>query len=310
MSEHVVVTGADGFIGTHLAKKFVDCNVDVYAVVIKNSLNIKKLNGLKNVHIIEADLNDLDTDVFSSIPTAPIAFIHLAWDGVAPEKRDNLEYQMKNVNLSLNAVKLAAYLKAQRFILPGSTNEYAYCNGPINGNSKPSPINSYGASKIAVRYLCSALCNELKMSFIYVVITGIYAPDRMDSNIIYYTISSLLNHNVPKFTKLEQLWDYVHIDDVTEALYLISHKGKNKAFYTVGHGDNWSLYEYIYKIRDIINPEAVLGVGDIPYKDGIIPSSCVDLTELKEDTGFIPKISFDKGIAEIIDMIKQNMNDE
>jgi nucleoside-diphosphate-sugar epimerase len=141
---------------------------------------------------------------------------------------------------------------------------------------------------------------------VYVVISGIYSADRLDSNVITYSINKLLDGECPSLTKLEQLWDYVHIDDVVMGLRLIIDKGKDNAFYVIGHGDNWPLANYIYKIRDAIDPTLVLGIGDVPYKDGKIPMSCVDLSEMKRDTGFEPKISFEIGILEMIESIKRS----
>lgn len=58
------------------------------------------------------------------------------------------------------------------------------------------------------------------------VITGIYAADRRDNNIIFYVIDKLLRKEKPLMTKLEQLWDYINIRDVVEALTLIGEKGQ------------------------------------------------------------------------------------
>ena len=178
-----------------------------------------------------------------------------------------------------------------------------------SAKTPPSPQNAYGAAKVAARFLCESLCKELKIPYIYAVATGIYASDRRDDNVIYYTISKLLKREKPSLTKLEQLWDYVHIDDAVEALYLISTKGKDGAFYSIGHGDNWALANYIYKIRDIIDPSLPLGIGEVPYKgrSGVLPCSCVDLTDLCHDTGFVPRVSFEEGITRVIEAVKNQL---
>lgn len=202
---------------------------------------------------------------------------------------------------------MAAQLQAQRFILPGSTMEYTYCGQKINEKACPSPQNAYGAAKISARYLCQTLCEELKLPYIYMVITGIYAADRRDNNVIYYTISELLQGRKPSFTALQQRWDYIHIDDVMQAFYLIATKGKGGAFYSVGHGDNWPLVNYITQIRDIIDPSLPLGIGEIPYKDTRLPSSCVDMVSLKKDTGFVAEIPFEVGIKKVIEAMREEL---
>lgn len=303
----VVITGADGFIGHHLVQYMTAQGYTVYAIVIEESPTRNRLDGLENVHVVIGSGKDYPT-LAGQLPQNPTAFVHLAWAGVSPGERNSTAVQMGNIDLCLSAVRLAAQIGAERFVLPGSTTEYTDCGMEINERACPSPQNAYGAAKVASRYLCAALCEELKLPYVYTVITGIYAADRTDNNVIFYAISSLLKGEKPSFTALEQLWDYVHIDDVIRALFLIATRGRDKAFYTIGHGDNWPLCNYIYQIRDLIDPDLPLGIGEIPYKDGCRPSSCVDLTSLREDTGFEPQVPFHEGIREVIRRVAERMD--
>ncbi|MBQ2830443.1 MAG: NAD(P)-dependent oxidoreductase [Oscillospiraceae bacterium] len=305
----VVITGADGFIGSHLVQHLAKQGILVYAIVLNESKTRFRVEGLQNVNVVAAAPEDY-MSLCSILPMEPDAFIHLAWDGVAPEKRNSTEKQSKNISCAFSAVRLAATIRAGRFILPGSTAEYMNSGTVINEKTLPSPQNAYGSAKIAVRYLCRSLCDELGIPFVYAVITGIYASDRTDNNVIYYAISNLLAGKKPSFTKLEQLWDYVHIDDVVRAFACIAEKGKDGAFYAIGHGDNWPLRNYIYQIRDIINPSLPLGIGEIPYTGGSLPISCVDLTALRRDTGFEPVVSFEAGIRDVIAKVAEQMNNK
>ena len=302
--KNVVITGGDGFIGTHLAKYLVSIGYVVYAIIIPNSPTKERLLGIKNVNIVEGELCNYER-IASKLPVQPLAFFHFAWAGVTPDQRNDFVYQMQNTELSIHAVRLASMIKAKKFIFPGSTMEYVYYGKPLDKHAIPSPLNAYGVAKISARYACSILCKELSVNFIYVVISSIYSEDRDDNNVIYYTISKLLHAERPLLTKLEQLWDYIHIDDVVYGLDLIIQKGKPNAFYALGHGDNWPLSNYIYKIRDVIDHSLPLGVGDVPYSNSEIPCSCVNLKPLYEDTGFIPKISFEEGIKRVIDEVRK-----
>lgn len=304
--EHVVITGADGFIGSNLTRYFVKNNFFVYAVVSPESKTTDRISNIRNVRVIVNDLKNAE-QIAGQIDAVPIALIHLAWAGVSPEERRATNVQVQNITLALQSVKLAHLIHAQRFIFPGSTMEYSYCGGLINESAKPSPQNAYGAAKISARYLCESLCKELHVPYVYIVITGIYGSDRYDNNVITYTIRSLLAGEKPRYTKLEQMWDYIHIDDLVEAILQIAQKGRAGAFYSIGHGDNWPLYKYVNIIHNLIDPSLPLGIGEIPYTDGRMPSSCMDLTALKKDTGFCPKIPFDKGIQQVILKIKEEL---
>lgn len=301
----VVITGGDGFVGSHLTRHFAEKGMQVYAITLPQSAMVGRIKNIPNVVVLQKELSD--ETLVMQLPNEPEAFIHLAWAGVSPESRNSISLQGENIKLSLRAVELAAKIHSKRFVLPGSTMEYSYCDQDINETACPSPQNAYGAVKISVRYLCAALCEELNVPYIYAVLTGVYAADRTDNNVIYYTITELLNGRKPSLTALEQRWDYIYIDDVSQAFYLIATRGIGGAFYSIGHGDNWPLYHYIYQVRDAIDPSLPLGIGEIPYKDSRLPSSCVDMTSLKRDTGFLPQVSFQMGIKKVIEEMKEQI---
>lgn len=307
LMKKIIITGANGFIGSSLIKRCIEEQIKVIA--INNTFEIKRFPDSDLVTKIETNIDDID-ELFNLIPKDEYdAFYHFAWLGVNANDRNNFEIQKGNIDLCLNCIKLASKLHVKKFILPGSTSEYLYYGKPINKDAIPSPINAYGSVKIALRYLAQEYSKQLNVDFIYAVITGIYAADRKDNNVIFYTIDSLLNNKKPSLTKLEQLWDYVNIKDVINALILIGERGVNGGFYTIGHGDNCPLNVYINKIHSIINKNLPLGIGEIQYENNILPSSCVDLTSLKE-IGYVPSVDFDDGITEVIKSMKGVSNEK
>lgn len=304
--EKVLITGADGFIGHNLVDKLLSEGKEVYGIVYPGN-NIYEKYDDGDLHIKCMDLNQ----VMNHIREFPIEEIdtmyHFAWAGVRPELRNDLDVQMMNVDMTLGCMKLAIAIGIKKIIFPGSTNEYLYYGKPLNKDAIPSPDNAYGAAKIALRYLCSDYATRNGIEFVYAIIAGIYAADRRDNNIIFYTIEKLLRGEKPSLTKLEQLWDYVYIDDVMEALFLIGEKGKGGAVYSIGHGDNWELSNYIRMIHQKIDASLPLGIGDIPYTSDRLPSSCIDLTDIERDTGFKPKVDFEDGISRVIEKIKSDI---
>lgn len=299
----VLITGADGFIGKNLVDRMLNAGKEVFAIVYPGN---KMYSEYKNVmlHISELDLKQIMEHV-EVFPNDIDVMYHFAWIGVNPELREKLELQLQNISMTVECLKFAKALGIARLVLPGSTNEYLYYGKPINKFALPSPENAYGAVKIAIRYLCSNYANRNNIEFIYAIITGIYAAERKDNNVIYYTIDKLLNGESPSLTRLEQLWDYVYIDDVINALHLIGEKGKAGAVYAIGHGDNWPLMNYIDIIHQLIDPSIPLGIGEKEYSESKMPASCIDLTDIERDVGFKPKVNFKEGIRRVINKIRE-----
>ena len=306
----VLITGADGFIGRHLVNEYLKCG-DTYVIAIMSPRHSGGLSQVKhkNLYVTAIDLNQVLYHV-DEFPDDIDTMFHFAWRGVKPELRNNLEVQMSNLVMTINCMKLAIQKHIKKMIFPGSTNEYIYYGKPLNKDAVPSPCNAYGAAKIALRYLCYDYSTRNDIEFIYSIIAGIYAADRKDSNVIYYTIEKLLKGEKPSLSECKQLWDYVHIDDVVDALIAIGDKGKDGGVYGIGHGDNWELKNYINIIHDIINPDIPLGYGEVPYTSDKLPSSCIDLTDIEKDTGWVPKIEYKDGIKTVIEKVKEDLLSE
>lgn len=304
--DKVLVSGADGFIGRNLVNKLLNDGKEVYAIVYPGN-NIYSESTGEKLHVVCLDLKDAleHTDEF---PDDIDVFYHFAWIGVKPELRNDLDAQMKNIDITMNCMKLAAAINVKKVIFPGSTNEYLYYGKPINKDVIPSPNNAYGAVKIALRFMCENFAASNNIDYVYTIVAGIYAADRRDDNVIFYTIDKLLRKEKPMLTKLEQLWDYVYIDDVVDALVAVGEKGRNGAIYAIGHGDNWALSNYIRIIHRKIDPSLPLGIGEIPYSRDVLPCSCIDLTDIEKDTGFKPKVDFEEGITRVINKIKKDMD--
>lgn len=300
--KNAIVIGADGFIGSHLLQFLSSAHVETWALVLPGSTRKEQLAKLPGVHMIECTLDDLPTrDVEKDVH----ALYYLAWNGAHPNHRNDFAMQYENLELGMNCVRFASEIGAQKVIFPGSTFEYMFCNEPIRETSIPSANTAYGSVKLATRILCQQLAADLGVSFVYTVIAGIYSEDRRDNNVIYYAIDKLLRAEKPSFTPMEQLCDYVHIEDAVRALFLIGAMEVPRNFYTIGTGKERHLWQYIATIRDIIDPSLPLGIGERPYPGGIPSNSCVDLTALWEDTGYEPKILFEDGIQKMIKILKK-----
>lgn len=291
-----IVTGATGFIGRWLVKELVENNVEVFAIVrnvVSDSDEVLMNNLVHQVKINEVDLHLDDMDNAD-------AFFHLAWGGVSSELKNDWDIQMNNIDLSVKMLDLAKRLNVDKFIATGTVAEYSFCEDVMDVYAKQTPNDMYGAAKTATHYLLEVRARLIGMPFIWAVIPSTFGEGRRDKNIITYTITSLLNDEKPKFGYLTQMWDFLYVSEVVRALRLIGEKGKADKIYGIGSGVYKPLKEYIEIIRDEINPDLELGIGDIPSYSDKVFSSCVSISELSKDTGFLPKVSFEDGIKRTI----------
>lgn len=304
----VILTGATGFIGCRLIKKLLDNDIKVTRLILPNEAHLVAHDNtcedffcnLDDVSEVSECLTGRGFDVL----------YHLAWAGVSTNVKNDYTIQIKNLDYAREVMSLAQKIGCKKVICPGSVSEYAYLTAAVNGEQAPCPADIYGAMKVAAHAICSVMTRQYGIDFNWVLIPSIYGPGRNDNNLITYAIKSLLCGEKTQFTGLEQKWDYIFISDLIETLYLIGEKGISGKTYVAGTGRARQLREYIEIIRDIIDPDAVLGIGEIPYKTQSIDNSITDISALTQDTGYIPHISFEQGIRETIKYFKQEGNDK
>lgn len=299
----VIVIGANGFLGNKLTRYLSEKSLSILAFVPKgfDYTNVSSIPGIKCIEFSFGNLNALDT--LKEIKGVDTIY-NMAWIGVNAKDRNNEELQLSNVQCNVEVVQFAKRNGIKRLVVPGSAAQYACSGRIIDGTGSPAPSDLYSAAKVATYYYCNTLCNLYGIELIWPLVTSIYGTGRDDNNLLSYVIKSFLKGEKPSTTKLEQRWDYLHVLDLIEALYLLGEKGIGGKIYPVGSGESKSLKEYVEIIRDLINSELPIGIGDLPYKTSRIDNQVLDINVLKEDTGFIPQYTFCEGIQEVINFFK------
>ena len=307
--QKVIITGANGFIGSHLVKNLSELGVVVFALVDPR-FDYSFIKNLGNVTVIAFSLQKLESLYTDERLYNSDIIYHLAWSGVNANYRNSEEEQLQNIKYSMDVLKLASHFHISKVLIPGSAAEFSCGDGIITGKEVPAPSDIYSATKVATRYLCQIFARQHDITFIWPLITSIYGPGRDDNNLISYAIKSLIKGEKPSFTKLEQRWDYLYIDDLINALVALGINGKN-GVYPVGSGESRKMSEYVEIIHNLINPHLPLGIGDFPYKNpDKIDNQVMDISALKKDTGFLPHITFEEGISMTIEYFRNTIVNE
>ena len=302
----VIITGATSMLGLALIGECIKNNTCVTAVIREYSAKRDMLPNSDLLTVRECDaskLSDFELDTKHSLNT----FYHFAWEATANSERNIVDVQNRNIMHTLSAVHLAHRLGCGRFIGAGSQAEYGRISGIISPTMRVAPDSAYGIAKFAAGRLASLTCEQLGMEFIWPRIFSTYGAYDKPSTMVMYCIESLLKGEKPILTKCEQVWDYLHCEDAARALYLIGKKGINQSIYHVGSGQARPLTEYVYAIRDAIDPLLPLGIGEKAYAPKQVMYLCPDISDLTRDTGFEPSISFKVGIRKTLEWYRERV---
>lgn len=300
----VLVIGANGYLGSRLSVALANQGCHVVALVDKRFPydSLKDIDRIVSQEFILEEIENLNgNSILFDVDT----LYNFAWSGVNSQARNEAEVQVQNIMYGLKVMEFADYNRIKRVIVPGSAAEVGCGEGIITGNEKPAPSDMYSSSKVASRYICKTYAQQHDIELIWTLITSIYGPGRNDNNLISYVIHSLLKGEIPYTTCLEQEWDYLYVDDLINALILLGVKGKSGKVYPVGSGEHKQMREYVETIRDLIDPSLPLGIGALPYKNANkIDNQVMDISQLRLDTGYEPRVSFEEGIKVTINALK------
>ncbi|MCM1538602.1 MAG: NAD(P)-dependent oxidoreductase [bacterium] len=293
-----IVTGGTGFVGKWLTEELTKHGTEVIVLVRKLFTKEEKKNDIRVRYVLydSEEYERLCADERGSIDV----FYHLAWGGVSAEEKNDCELQMNNISFSMKMLEFAERLGVGKFIATGTVAEYSMCESIMDVNARQTPNDMYGAAKTAAHYMLETRARMLKIPFIWAVLPSTFGEGRRDSNIITYTIVSLLRAEKPRYGDLMQMWDFLYVAEVARALRYIGEKGLTEKNYAIGSGVFKPLKSYIVTIRDMIDPALPLGIGEIPSYSQKAFSSCVSIYDLTKDTGYVPEISFEEGIRRTI----------
>ena len=295
----IAITGSTGMIGLELIRQALAQSFEVTAFVHKASNKKDRIPNDKRVRIIECDMDEY-SDV-NSIEHHDI-FFNLGWEGTTGPSRDDPDVQKRNIDYSLDAVKLAKRMGCSVFVGVGSQAEYGLLKTVADEETPINPQSCYGVAKYATGKMSSILSNQIGMRFCWVRIFSVFGIN--GSSVINHVIDKLLLNESPALTKCEQVWDFIYVKDAASALLKISMEGKDGETYCLSSGQHRSMRDYLETIRAVIGTDIQLGYGKVDYYPHQPMYLAASIEKLKEDTGFVPKYSFEDAIGEIIDIIK------
>jgi nucleoside-diphosphate-sugar epimerase len=291
-----IVTGANGFIGRWLIKELQRREVEVIAVIRNKESKINFISD--NVKIVYCELDSI-SDLSNLIEDRDVdVFYHLAWSGTAGKSRADYSMQLCNVKYACDGATVAKKIGCQKFIGIGTITENIAQN--ILNIPAKAENTIYGIAKHTTHCMLDIVCKNIKLDYVWAQLSNIYGPDNTTGNIISYTLSELKNGNRPTFSKANQPYDLMSVEDTAVALSLLGEKSTTKNQYFIGSGEPKILCEYLLSIGSIYGDRGRIGIGERPDDGLAYDLAWFDTTDLETDTGFKTKKSFEDNMEEII----------
>lgn len=213
----IVVTGANGYIGSHLVTELLNNNHEVFAVDIKYN-NIDKRAIIDNIDIFNTSENLYEKW------NAPDVIIHFACKDVAIH---NSSWHIESISRNFKFLKTLIDNGLKQVITVGSMHDVGYFEGAINENTIPNPQTFYGISKDTLRRLIEVYINDKQVAYQHLRFFYTYGDDEKSSGSIFSKILQMEKEGKKKFpfTDGKNKFDYIEIHKLAKQIrYVIEQK--------------------------------------------------------------------------------------
>jgi nucleoside-diphosphate-sugar epimerase len=300
--KNVIITGADGFVGSYTVKHFLDNGKKVLALDLGNTP--RRLEKHPNLTYRQCDIADVE-GLKKMVPADTYdTFIHFAWAGSAGPGRMDYNLQMQNALNTVECLKAAKELGCSRFVCAGSIMEYEVEAAIHAQGSRPGMAYIYGMGKHVAHCLCKSVAANIGIELLWPMITNAYGVGEFSPRFVNTTLRKIINGEPLQFTAATQNYDFVYVSDVAKAFYLVAEKGKPFCEYMIGSGNARPLKEFILEMVAACGPEAKPLFGDVPFTGTNMPLSTFSIDAIQKDCGFEIDVPFGEGTRRTMDWLK------
>jgi len=299
-NERILITGASGFIGTHLCHYLCASGAEVHA--LSRTLHASKVSGL---HWWTGELGDIATVRNLLATIKPDVIFHLA-SHVSGSR--NLEIVLPclhgNLISTVNVLTAATEVGCRRIVLAGSFEE------PEPGDIPATPSSPYAAAKLASSAYGRMFYALYQAPVVIARMFMVYGPAQQDlRKLIPYVTLSLLRDQTPKLMSGTRQVDWIYVEDVINGLVAMAH-APDVAGCTIdlGSGTLVPAREVVESLFTLIRPQSKPVFGVVPDRplEQVRKANTAD-THAK--LGWKPVISLDEGLKRTVNWYEQRLRE-
>jgi nucleoside-diphosphate-sugar epimerase len=298
-----LVTGAAGFIGSHLVSSLLDrgfevtgldCFSDYYARSMKEA-NLGVNRGRQGFRFIEGSVQHTDLPALLDQKThvfhlAAQAGVRKSWG------RDFRTYTENNVEASQRLLEACVGRPLHRFVYASSSSVYGDNVAiPMREDAVPQPVSPYGVTKLAAEQLCYLYFVNHRLPATSVRYFTVYGPrQRPDMGFHRFMRAAISGGPIALYGDGEQTRDFTYVSDAVEATIAAGERGVPGRAYNIGGGSRVSINQVLAIIGRIAGKP--LDIRREPAAPGDMRDTFADTSLARADLGFRPKVTLEEGL--------------
>jgi nucleoside-diphosphate-sugar epimerase len=300
----VLVTGATGFVGSHLVRLLVQRRCEV-TVLVRSGSDLVRLRDVESeLNVVEADLLELSHAESQIRGVQPELCFHLAWyinPGFHANAIQNLDY----VTASVKLLQLLDDVGCARTIITGTCLEQDASTRFLNEQAACVPRNFYAACKHALHVQFEHFSRRQGRGYAWARMFDTYGPGEYSGRLVPDLIQNLVAGRACALSDGRQVRDYMHVHDTVRALWAIAESQKDGDF-NIGSGQPVSVAQIANAVGQIVGRPDLLRFGAraaLPFDTAFC---CADTARLRRDTSWEPTISLDSGLEQTVTWWRMN----
>jgi UDP-glucose 4-epimerase len=307
----IVVTGAAGFIGSHLCERLLSAGHRVVGIDSINANyderikreNLAAFSGHEQFSLQEESLNTLNLDAVLS--GAEYVFHMAAQPGVRQSWHEHFDsYVDANIRATQRLCEIARNKSIKKFVFASSSSVYGETHQLPMGESHPTqPVSPYGVTKLSSEALCLLYKRSFNLPVVCLRFFTVYGPrQRPDMAFHRFIKSALDGAAIEVYGNGTQSRDFTYIADIVEANCRAMEYDGEYSVFNVGGGSRVTLNEAL----DIIGA-AVASEMDVTYMDpvkGDVTHTYADISLARKELGYEPKANLREGIGAEVDWVR------
>ncbi len=301
---NALVTGAAGFIGSHLSAALldsgasvtgVDCFTDYYPRSLKdaNLATLKDRRGFTFVQgaLQEMDLKPLLAGVTHVFHLAAQAGVRKSWG------RDFDVYTRNNVEATQRLLDVLAGVPIERFVYASSSSVYGdEVLLPMKEDANLQPLSPYGVSKLAAEHLAHLYWANHGVPAVSLRYFTVYGPrQRPDMAFQRFFTSVQQGKPITVYGDGEQTRDFTFVADTVAATIAAGHQGVPGRVYNIGGGSRVTLNHVLDLISKVTGKP--VAIQREPDQKGDMRHTYADTSAARRDLGFVPRVTLEEGLA-------------
>lgn len=295
----VLLTGATGFVGSHLARRLVAGGETVHAL-IRPGADRRRLTGvISDLRVVEADLADEARIAQQVRAIRPELCVHLAWYA-EPGKYLASPENLTALRGSMCLLACLADAGCHRAVIAGTCFEYDTAHGYLRESTPTEPHTLYAGCKLALYQVARQLTLAGTLDVAWARLFYLYGPQEDARRLVPSVILGLLAGRRVEVTPGEQVRDYLHVADVAAALEAIA-RSDLAGPVNVGSGRPVSIRDVVLTAGRLLDRSELIALGARPYSPGDPMFICADASRLRQGTAWQPRFDLETGLQDTID---------